>query len=144
MFITGVQLEVGSQATAFEHRSFAEELTLCQRYFCKLTTRTDANSILGQGMYYGDTQIRLPVKSFVEMRAAPTVETTNSTNHFKAYAKSVGINFDTFDSSHQEHKGGIVLGATIADNNNDGAAAYIIAEYNASTGVGVVSLTAEL
>ena len=31
--ITGVQLEVGSQATAFEHRSFGEELTLCQRYY---------------------------------------------------------------------------------------------------------------
>ena len=31
--ITGVQLEVGSQATAFEHRSHAEELSLCQRYF---------------------------------------------------------------------------------------------------------------
>ena len=29
---TGVQLEVGSQATAFEHRTKAEELTLCQRY----------------------------------------------------------------------------------------------------------------
>ena len=33
--ITGVQLEVGSQATAFEHRSPAEELRLCQRYFHK-------------------------------------------------------------------------------------------------------------
>ena len=30
--ITGVQLEVGSQATPFEHRSFGEEQRLCQRY----------------------------------------------------------------------------------------------------------------
>ena len=31
--VTGVQLEVGSQATPFEHRSFGEELSLCQRYY---------------------------------------------------------------------------------------------------------------
>ena len=31
--ITGFQLEVGSVATDFEHRSFAEELELCQRYY---------------------------------------------------------------------------------------------------------------
>ena len=31
--ITGIQLEVGSQATPFEHRSFEEELGLCQRYY---------------------------------------------------------------------------------------------------------------
>ena len=31
-FLTGVQLEAGTQATAFEHRSFGEELALCQRY----------------------------------------------------------------------------------------------------------------
>ena len=34
-FITGVQLEVGSQATSFEHRSFGEELALCLRYYQK-------------------------------------------------------------------------------------------------------------
>ena len=31
--ITGVQLELGSVATDFEHRSYGEELTLCQRYY---------------------------------------------------------------------------------------------------------------
>jgi len=31
--ITGFQLEVGSQATPFEHRSTGEELHLCQRYY---------------------------------------------------------------------------------------------------------------
>jgi len=32
-FITGIQMEIGEQATPFEHRSFGEELALCQRYF---------------------------------------------------------------------------------------------------------------
>ena len=31
--ITGVQLEVGSTATDFEHRSSGDELSLCERYF---------------------------------------------------------------------------------------------------------------
>ena len=34
-FLTGVQLEVGSVATPFEHRSFADELKRCQRYYYK-------------------------------------------------------------------------------------------------------------
>lgn len=31
--ITNVQLEVGDKATPFEHRSYGEELALCQRYY---------------------------------------------------------------------------------------------------------------
>ena len=31
--ITGIQLEVGSVATDFEHRSYADEVKLCERYF---------------------------------------------------------------------------------------------------------------
>ena len=34
--VTGVQLEVGENATEFEHRSFGEELALCQRYYEKI------------------------------------------------------------------------------------------------------------
>ena len=35
-YITGVQLEVGKVATPFEHRSYGEELALCQRYYYRI------------------------------------------------------------------------------------------------------------
>jgi len=70
--ITGVQLEVGSVATDFEHRSFGQELQLCKRYYQKGFDYLHICVNNGES----DRWIRLPV----EMRAAPTVTTapTNS------------------------------------------------------------------
>ncbi len=41
-YITGIQLEVGDYATEFEHKSFADELARCQRYYevVKMSTGT--------------------------------------------------------------------------------------------------------
>ena len=38
--LTGVQLEVGKNATEFEHRPIGEELALCQRYYQKIYYNT--------------------------------------------------------------------------------------------------------
>ena len=37
LWLTGVQLEKGTTATDFEHRTFADELAKCQRYYWRVT-----------------------------------------------------------------------------------------------------------
>ena len=67
--LTGLQLEVGSVATEFEHRSFGEELTRCMRYFEKLVCHSYPMAPAGNNGINSET--RIPYK--VHKRAAPTV-----------------------------------------------------------------------
>jgi len=48
-YITGVQLEVGTQATSFEYRQYTTELQLCQRYF-----ETNYNAGTAVGTSFGN------------------------------------------------------------------------------------------
>ena len=70
-YLTGVQLEIGSQATAFEHRSFNEELTLCHRYYQSSYFRIRLN---GRS---SDTQTEFTHYFKGTMRDNPTVTTAN-------------------------------------------------------------------
>ena len=77
--ITGLQLEVGSQATSFEHRSFGEEKMLCYRYYYKTnqgnhmlkTTSTGTN-----GDYYWYYYLPIP------MRASPTCTVDGGSDNY--------------------------------------------------------------
>ena len=69
--ITGVQLEVGSVATPFEHRSYGEELALCQRYFWR-TTGDDFAGI-GSGSVRDSTGARAVIVNPTTMRAKPSI-----------------------------------------------------------------------
>jgi hypothetical protein len=74
--ITGVQLEVGSVATPFEHRSYGEELALCQRYFWRYTQRAtySPDGIFPFGSAYSTTSIQTGGVTFpVTMRSHPTL-----------------------------------------------------------------------
>ena len=69
MRFTGVQLELGSVATDFEHRSYGEELAMCQRYY-----------ELGFGFYNADgNYMREAVHFSVTKRTSPTIVQTSET-----------------------------------------------------------------
>ena len=70
-YLTGVQIEVGSSATPFEHKSFAEDLAECQRYYYK-TGPVVANDSFCIG-FNGSATVAVGVVPFpVTMRAEPT------------------------------------------------------------------------
>ena len=85
-FITGVQVEVGSQATPFEHRSFGEELFLCSRYCRTYTDQNFGRAKDGDSYYGGGLHFNPPMRSTPTLKSGATF-TTNTGN-----AGTPGIN----------------------------------------------------
>ena len=79
-YLTGVQLEVGDQATPFEHRSFGDELLRCNRYYAKV----GGSRVTGGGG--SSSAVTLTVSTPCEMRTTPDVEdvTINSMVRYDA------------------------------------------------------------
>jgi len=112
--ITGVQLEVGSVATDFEHRSFHDELLRCYRYYNK------KNPGYGRIGHMASTD----VISFImdlpcEMRASPTI--TNEVGLYFAKQNGValglsGINHGSADTTTARITLGVTSNGTSGEN----------------------------
>ena len=72
-----IQLELGAQATDFEHRSFGEELQLCMRYYYKLGGDTAYQTVNTVVNFTGGTMLG-HYQHPVQMRAAPTITKTGN------------------------------------------------------------------
>ena len=74
--ITGVQLELGENASDFEHRSIGEELALCQRYHQRFTGVT--NGRVGFGTKTSATGARCIIPFNTAMRTTPSHSITGT------------------------------------------------------------------
>jgi hypothetical protein len=76
--ISQIQLEVGKVATPFEHRSYGEELALCQRYYYKINSAQNSANYQRFAMVNCEDSTNAEALFIhpVTMRATPTLETT--------------------------------------------------------------------
>ena len=72
-YITGVQLEVGTQATGFEYRQYGQELALCQRYYEVCNSNAGDGIALASGFYASSTNCRAIQTFHTKKRATPTI-----------------------------------------------------------------------
>ena len=94
-YLTGVQLEVGDTATPFEHRSYGQELALCQRYYYKTQDNFYSmhfvRSYNSGNTYYGLFQLPVP------MRADPSISFESNSIRLPSIADTTGT-FSTYTS----------------------------------------------
>ena len=91
---TGLQLEVGDTATSFEHKSYADELLRCQRYFTFVPSGTVFPGRGNSGSSY-----IYSYQAPVPMRASPTIGTSNDIAHgtfsVRRYRDGTGVSDST-------------------------------------------------
>ena len=98
-YLTGIQLEVSSVVTEYDHRSFQQELDLCKRYFqviAKHNSHGNGAIFFAIGKGHGSGQVEVVYRYEKEMRAPPTLEQGTGTNYYQFSAQGVAVNFSSY------------------------------------------------
>ena len=142
-FITGVQLEVGKNATDFEHRSYGEELALCQRYYWEIGSYATGNWA-PLSMFIGGSATRAfgSIRTPVTMRAHPAITFSNLNLH-STYTTNVTNLFRYSQTGRNQEYDGLAFEATTASG-LVGGQVYRLHIKNVSGTSGYIRFNAEL
>jgi hypothetical protein len=99
--LTGVQLEVGSKPTPFEHELYSQTLAKCQRYYQIITPLNRPSSTVALGAYYTATRVFCVVDLKQTMRGEPTLVTDGDSGSFQIFRADTNdiCNAPTFGAS---------------------------------------------
>ena len=132
-FLTGVQLEAGQNPTEFEHESFAETLTRCQRYYYRINPEA-AYTRFGIGSNLSTTAAEVYNYLPVNMRSNPSVETTGTVSNYVLYDSD-----DTLTATSIAIEGGnndgnqlVILDVGVSSGLTDGGSSQLMANNNSS------------
>ena len=93
-YITGVQLEVGQNATTFEHEPIERTLKKCERYY--YLKGRGAATYLGNGGYAVSSEVDCVINFPTTMRSAPSLEQVSGTNYYSAISADGTDTLDDF------------------------------------------------
>jgi hypothetical protein len=115
LYITGVQLEKGSAASAFEQLHYGHQLALCYRYnyvWYRRGASSDSNIALpGVGSFYGATSVYTNITFPVTMRTTPSLTAPNRTNAFLFPSNNNSYYSPTVSLGHQFYNGCFISAA---------------------------------
>jgi hypothetical protein len=129
MQIADVQLELGSVATDFEHRSYGEELALCQRYYQKHYT-------LGSGVQNSATFALVAVHLPVAMRVVPSVGTKSggwnniNVEHDDTYDVTSVYLSHGIDGSGEDEQSSFIANVSTSGSNTTGYGVCVMCDRN--------------
>ena len=138
--ITGIQFEVSDHATDFEHRSFADELARCQRYYQVIFDSSMEQTYFVPAFMWSNTHLKCIHRLPVEMRATPTLECTSGTNAYRFYRNNTYDNLDDLTLQNSSKR------AIQLQNDTDmsGSAGHAGGLFAATGTVGYIAITSEL
>jgi hypothetical protein len=90
-YITGVQFEVGNQASEFEHLPFDIQLERCRRYLQRIEASGTDYGTFGSGSNANSTSCIFGKQFSPEMRATPTLITTGTAANYSTYNPNQGV-----------------------------------------------------
>ena len=113
--VTGCQLEIGNSPTPYEHLSYGEEESLCQRYYYKMPLDTNGppafqyhNNHKQNVIFFPTIMRATPTCTFTHSSSGTFTQYYNTSSHFKAYIGS------TYDSSTSYYIRDFVANAEIS------------------------------
>ena len=143
-FITGIQLEIGNNATDFEHRPYGEELALCQRYYWEIGSYV-TNNWAPVMLMVGNNATRAfgVMHTPVTMRAHPQVTFSQLNLYDGSSSITVTDLFRYSQTGRNQEYDGLAFEANVASGGTAGKA-YRLNIENVSGTSGYIRLNAEL
>ena len=139
LYLTGVQLEVGTVATPFEHRPYDMELARCQRYYYQAVNGN--NQEINVGWYYSGTLMSSVIDLPVPMRVKPTLTDTTGTSYYTIYRAGAADGLDSLTLENTNANNTCVSVYNSSDVSGTAGQAGILRATNASS---KIELSAEL
>ncbi len=136
--IAGVQLEFGTEATPFEHRSFGDELARCQRYYYRHVNGD--NQFIGGGDMYTTSQLNANIDFPTAMRAFPSLVAASGTNYYIAYGAGTSTDVTNSWNLFKEHTNAATIYVTPTSTVTAGSGMRVIT----SSASGSIAFDAEL